>query len=38
VATGQAVMRQLLGQQFQELDRQVAAATQRLSPPGDGER
>ena len=33
VATGQAMARQLLGQQWQELDRQVAAETQRLSPP-----
>jgi len=36
LATGQAVIRQLLGQQWQELDRQLAAETQRLSPPGNG--
>jgi len=38
LATGQAVMRRLLGQQWQEVDRQLAAETQRLSPPGSGER
>jgi len=38
MATGQALMRRLLGQQWQELDRQLAAETQRLSPPGSGER
>lgn len=34
LASGQEVARRLLGQQWQELDRQVAAAAQRLSPPG----
>ena len=38
LATGQEVMRRLLGQQWQEVDRQLAAATQRLSPPGNRER
>ena len=33
VATGQAVARHLLGQQWQELDRQLAADARRLSPP-----
>ena len=34
LTTGQEVMRRLLGQQWQEVDRQLAAETQRLSPPG----
>jgi hypothetical protein len=38
LATGQEVMRRLLGQQWQEVDRQLAADTQRLSPPGNRER
>jgi hypothetical protein len=38
LATGQEVMRRLLGQQWQEVDRQLAAETQRLSPPGNHER
>lgn len=38
VASGQALARQLLGQQWQELDRQVAAEAQRLSPPGEPAR
>jgi len=38
LATGQEVMRRLLGQQWQEVDRQLAADTQRLSPPGKRER
>jgi hypothetical protein len=38
LATGQAVVRRLLGQQWQEVDRQLAAETQRLSPPGNRER
>jgi hypothetical protein len=38
LATGQEVVRRLLGQQWQEVDRQLAAETQRLSPPGNRER
>ena len=38
LATGQELMRRLLGQQWQEVDRQLAAATQRLSPQGNRER
>jgi hypothetical protein len=38
LATGQELMRRLLGQQWQEVDRQLAAETQRLSPPGNRER
>ena len=38
LATGQEVIRRLLGQQWQELDHQLAAETQRLSPPGSGAR
>jgi hypothetical protein len=38
LATGQEVMRRLLGQQWQELDQQLAAETQRLSPPGSPPR
>ena len=37
LATGQQVMRHLLGQQWQQVDQQLAAELQRLSPPGDGE-
>jgi hypothetical protein len=36
--TGQELIRRLLGQQWQELDRTLAAETQRLSPPGNDER
>ena len=38
LATGQELIRRLLGQQWQELDQQLAAETKRLSPPGRGER
>jgi hypothetical protein len=38
LTTGQEVMRRLLGQQWQELDHQLAADTQRLSPPGSDAR
>jgi hypothetical protein len=38
LATGQEVTRRLLGQQWQEVDRQLAAETQRLSPPGHRQR
>lgn len=35
LTAGQAVIRRLLGQQWQEVDRQLAAELQRLSPPGN---
>jgi len=35
LTAGQALTRRLLGQQWQEVDRQLAAEIQRLSPPGD---
>jgi hypothetical protein len=35
LATGHELMRRLLGQQWQELDQQLAAEAQRLSPPGE---
>ena len=35
LTTGNEVMRHLLGHQWQEVDRQFAAAEQRLSPPRD---
>jgi hypothetical protein len=38
LATGQELMRRLLGQQWQELDQQLAAETKRLSPPGSPAR
>jgi hypothetical protein len=38
LATGQELTRRLLGQQWAELDRQLAAETQRLSPPGNRAR
>ena len=34
LTTGNEVMRHLLGHQWQEVDQQLAAAAQRLSPPG----
>jgi hypothetical protein len=38
LATGQEVTRRLLGQQWQEVDQQLAAEAQRLSPPGSTPR
>ena len=35
LTTGNEVMRHLLGHQWQEVDRHLAAAAQRLSPPRD---